>query len=342
MRSLVPILCTLLVPSIQGDAPRALPKLPVFEGHAIALSAEQSAALARGEPVVQLLTPKDGRVIAAFGIVAVKVTRKAFVNTLTNFSQSLRAQGIQSFGLFKTPVTSANVGPFSIGADDASALRKCHLGKCEFKLPASEMARAKAILDSGADGPAKLGAYARRRAAEYVSDYRARGNVAMVVYDDYGKGGIRASDAAAALLAASSILADNAPALQQYLQQFPRSRPSDANEAMYWSMETMKGLRPTLTANLLVVSSPPGKIGVTAVVTKQIYADHYFEGMLDERIIIDRHDPTHGDGIYLMQLRQYRFDNLPVGILNIRGRANSALHDRIEAELRRALAATPR
>jgi hypothetical protein len=37
-----------------------------------------------------------------------------------------------------------------------------------------------------------------------------------------------------------------------------------------------------------------------------------------------------------MLLRQYRFDNLPGGVLNIRGRARSALHDRVEAELRRA------
>ena len=336
MRSLLAMVCTLLVPSVQGGPPRALPKLPVFEGRAIALTAEQSAALARGEPAVQVLNTKDGRVVAVFGIVAIKGTRKAFVNRLTNFPQSLRAQGIQSFGVFRIPTAGANVGTFTIGANDASSLRKCRTGKCEFKLPASEMARAKAMLDSGGDGPVKLAAYARRRVAEYVSDYRARGNAAMIVYDDFGKGGVRASDAFAALLAASPYLTQNAPALQRYLQQYPRSRPGDANETIYWSVEALKGLLPTLTINHVVVSSPPGTPGMTVAVTKQIYADHYFEGMLDERIIVDRRDAPRGDGIYLMLLRQYRFDNLPGGVLNIRGRARSALHDRVEAELRRA------
>jgi hypothetical protein len=128
------MVCTLLVPSVQGGPPRALPKLPVFEGRAIALTAEQSAALARGEPAVQVLNTKDGRVVAVFGIVAIKGARKAFVNRLTNFPQSLRAQGIQSFGVFRIPTTGANVGTFTIGANDASSLRKCRTGKCEFKV----------------------------------------------------------------------------------------------------------------------------------------------------------------------------------------------------------------
>ncbi len=330
MRSGLTIVCSLLVSSGQGGSPRPIPKLPVFEGSAIALSAEQLAALARGDPVVQMLNPKDGHVIAAFGIVALKGTRKAFVAGLTNFPQSLRAQGIQNFGIFKTPTTSANAGAFVINASDASALKKCRPGRCEFKLPAAEMARARAMLDA-ADGAAKLAAYGQRRVAEYVTDYRARGSAAMVVYDDFGKGGVRASDAAAALLAASSWLGESAPAVQKYLQQYPRGRPGDAKEVVYWAEETLKDLRPTVTINDLVVSTPAGSSGITVAVTKQIYADHYFEGMLDERIIADRRGE---DGIYLMMLRQYRFDNLPGGVLNIRGRARTAMNERIEGELR--------
>lgn len=332
MRSLLTTCCALLFSSVPSDTQPAIPKLPVFEGHAVVLSAEQLAALARGEPVVQMLDPKDGRVIAAFGIVAIKSTRKAFVAGLTNFPQSLRAQGIQTFGIFKTPATTASIGSFTISADDAGALKKCHTGKCEFKLPASEMARAKAMLD-GADGPAKLAAYGRRRAAEYVTDYRARGNASLVVYDDFGKGGVRASDAASALLGASPWLAESAPAVQQYLQQYPRGRPHDANDALYWSVESMKDLRPTLTINHIVISSPTP--AMTVAVTKQIYSDHYFEGMLDERIIVDRRVGSHADGIYLLLLRQYRFDNLPGGVLNIRGRARAALQERTVAELKR-------
>ena len=343
MRSFLTIGCALFLSLVQGGHPRAVskaaasafPKLPVFEGHAIALTSEQSAALARGEPVVQMLAPKDDRVVAAFGIIAIKTTRKAFTTGLTNFPQSLRAQGIENFGLFKTPATSANVSTFAINSSDATALKKCHLGKCEFKLPASEMARAKTMLDGGADGPAKLAAYGRGKVVEYVTGYRARGNAAMVVYDDFGKGGVRASEAFAALLAASPYLKENAPAVEQYLLQYPRGRPGDASDAIYWSEETLKGLRPTVTVNHIVVSSPSGSSGMTVAVTKQLYSDHYFEGMLDERFVVDRRDAPGGAGVYLILLRQYRFDNLPGGVLNIRGRAKSAMQERMVAELKR-------
>jgi hypothetical protein len=337
MRSFLPIVCAVLISSAQSDRPRAIPKLPVFEGHAITLSADELAALSRGEPVVQMLNPKDGRVVAAFGIVAIKSTRRAFVNGLTDFAQSLRAQGIEKFGLFKVPTTTASVSAFALDADDAAALRKCRTGKCEFKIPAAEMARAKALLGGGGDGAAKLAAYGRRRVAQYVTAYRARGNAALVVYDDFGKGGVHASDAFAALLGASPWLAVNAPAVQRYLQHYPRGRPGDAKEVIYWAEETLKGLRPTVTINQMVVSSPTP--AMTVAVTKQIYSDHYFEGMLDERVVVDRRDGRGADGIYLMMLRQYRFDNLPGGILNIRGRAKAALQERVEAELRRTQSA---
>ncbi len=336
MRTLWTVVGALLMTSGRSGAQGAIPKLPVFEGRAIALSPEQLAALGRGEPVVELLNPKDGRVVAAFGIVAIKTPRKVFVSALINFPQSLRAQGIQNFGVIKTPATAADFGAATISAADASALQKCHAGKCEFKLPAADMARAKALLDGGADGPAKVSAYARRRGAEYVSEYRTRGNAAMVVYDDFGKGSVRASDAFAALLGASPFLGERAPGLQRYLQQVPRGRPADASEAIYWSVESLKDLRPTLTINEIIVSSPTESPGMTVAVTKQLYSDHYFEGMLDERFVIDRRDGGRVDGIYLMLLRQYRFDNLPGGVLNIRGRAKSMMRDRMVDELRRS------
>ena len=63
---------------------------------------------------------------------------------------------------------------------------------------------------------------------------------------------------------------------------------------------------------------------------KQIYADHYFETAVELTCIVDRNP-----GIYLLVLRRYRFDNLPGGILNIRGRAIGALRDQLTLDLRR-------
>jgi hypothetical protein len=80
----------------------------------------------------------------------------------------------------------------------------------------------------------------------------------------------------------------------------------------------------------MVVYTPPELPNVTVVAAKQIYANHYFEAAVDLTCVADR-----SPGIYLLVLRRYRFDNLPGGILNIRGRAINALRDQLAADLRR-------
>ncbi|MFI5311871.1 MAG: hypothetical protein ACHQQ3_11595 [Gemmatimonadales bacterium] len=335
MRPLLAVAVVFVVPSLHAGAQRSLPPLPVFEGRPIALSQAQLLALSHGEPVVEVLDSHDGRVVAVFGIAAVDAERKAFIARLTNFAISLRTPAMQGFGLFATPATATNVGAFTVSPADAASLKACRPGKCEFKLPAAEMARARATLDSGASGAARLVAYARRRAADYVNTYRARGNAAMVVYDDFGTTGVRASDAFAALLAASPWLSQNAPGLLQYLQNYPLARPAGASEAIYWSVETTKGLRPTMTINHVVVLSPADRPRVTVEARKQIFASHYFEGALELLVAIDRADAPSGEGTWVIVLRQYRFDHLPEGILNIRGKAKASARERVSADLRR-------
>jgi len=89
-------------------------------------------------------------------------------------------------------------------------------------------------------------------------------------------------------------------------------------------------LRPILSVTHLIVYTPPDLPGVTLAAAKQIYADHYFETAVDLTCVVDRNP-----GIYLLVLRRYRFDNLPGGILNIRGRAIGALRDQLALDLRR-------
>ncbi len=336
MRQPLAVACALLAPPLCVTAQRALPAPPVFEERAIALAPAQSDAVARGEPAVLQLEARDKRVVAVFGLVAVNLSRGALVERLTGLDRPLRATWLTSSGVFGTPAVAGNVGAFTISAGDVSALKRCRTGACEFKLPASDMVRARAILDSGAEGPQRLGAHARRRAAEYVNAYRARGNAAMVAYDDFGKGGVLANDAFAALMAATPWLSQYAPALQRYLQQYPRGRPAGASDVIFWTLEALPGLHSTFTINHRVLYAPPERLHTTVVATKQIFADHYFEALLDLIVVTDRADAPRGEGSWLMVLRQYRFDHLPGGILHIREKAREAARDRVAAELRRA------
>ena len=222
----------------------------------------------------------------------------------------------------------------TINSRDVAEMKSCKPGDCVVKLPATDMRRIHDEMNwsaSPSDLQAQLNAYARRRLVEYVTDYRQRGDSAMVIYDDRGNMNMHASDAFAAQFAESPYIYQTVPSLRNYFTSYPHGvLPAGAAEVFFWSEDGMPHLRPILSVTHLVVFTPPELPGMTLAASKQIYANHYFEAAVDLTAVVDR-DP----GIYLVVLRRYRFDNLPGGILNIRGRAIGALRDQLTLDLRR-------
>jgi hypothetical protein len=309
-------------------------QLSTFLGQSIGFDAQQLATVERGEPVVKVLETKDRRDVAVFGIITTPVAREQYVRALRDFAASLRTPGRTQLGIFSNPAVESDVAAVTITARDVADMKNCRPGDCVVKLPATDM---RAIHDemnwsaSPSALQAQLNAYARRRLVEYVTDYRTRGDSAMAIYDDRGNLNQRSSEAFAAQLAESPYVYENVPSLRNYLAAYPHgSLPAGAAEILFWSEDVLPRLRPILSVTHLVVLAPPELPSVTLVARKQIYANHYFETAVDLTCVIDR-DP----GSYLLVLRRYRFDNLPGGILNIRGRAIGALRDQLALDLRR-------
>ena len=309
-------------------------QLSTFLRQSIGFDAQQLAMVERGEPVVRVLETKDRRDVAVFGIITTPVAREQYVLALRDFAASLRTPGRTQLGIFSNPAVASDVAAVTINARDVADMKNCKPGDCVVKLPATDMRRIHDEMNwsaSPSDLQAQLNAYARRRLVEYVTDYRTRGDSAMAIYDDRGNLNQRSSEAFAAQLAESPYVYENVPSLRKYLAAYPHgSLPAGAAEILFWSEDVLPRLRPILSVTHLVVYAPPELPSVTLVARKQIYANHYFETAVDLTCVIDR-DP----GSYLLVLRRFRFDNLPGGILNIRGRAIGALRDQLALDLRR-------
>jgi hypothetical protein len=222
-----------------------VPSLTQFLRDVIRLDAAQLAAAERGEPVVQVLETQDVRDVAVFGIVAIDASRESYVRHLRDFQQSLRTPARARLGIFSAPPTLADVQPISFEKEDVDDLRKCQPGKCNFKLPAAEMQLMRERVNRAADPVAELTTYARQRLVDYVTDYRARGDSAMVVYDD--RGNVRASDAFAALLAQSPYVYQYVPSLAEYLAAYPRKKLEGVTDVIFWSETVAPRMRRTLT-----------------------------------------------------------------------------------------------
>ena len=326
-------LCLLL----QAATPHASPKLTSFLQQNIGFDAGQLATVERNEAVVKVIEARDRRDVVLFGIITLPVSRDQWTAGARVFPAALRTPNRTKIGVFSNPAGANDVAAIVIPERDVGEMKDCKPGNCVVKLPATDMRRIHDEMNwsaSPAELQAQLTAFARRRLLEYVTDYRARGDSALAVYDDRGNLNVHASEAFAAQLAESHYVYQTVPSLQQYLTNYPRSPlPAGAAEVVFWSEETMPRLRPILSVTHQVVYTPAELPGMTLVASKQIYADHYFEAALDLTAAIDR-IPV-GNSIYLVVLRRYRFDNLPGGILNIRGRAIEALRDLLASDLKR-------
>jgi hypothetical protein len=301
----------------------------------IGLNASEVAALARGETVAKMLPTGDQRDIAVFGAVQVDVPRAFFMERQRDFPRALRTPTRTEVHLFSNPAVAADLQALDVSADDLKELRACRPNKCNFKLPATDMERLRTTVDwSAPDARSRVADYARQRMVEYVTDYRARGNAAMLVYDDRGR--VSGSDALAAMLRDSSYVFSAVPSLGRQLLNYPREAVPDATEAIFWSLDELPHLRQVLRITHAIIFSPPELPEMSLVAAKQIYGNHYFEAGLEVLAAADRATAPAGRGITVIAVRRYRFDHLPSGgLLNIRGRVGSGLRENVLSDLKR-------
>ncbi len=337
IKSLV-LLGSIAAAPLHAQAPA---QLVTFLRQSIGFDSAQLAQVERGEGVVKVLETRDRRDVALFGIITSDVARDAYVAQARDFRKSLGAPNRTHFGIFSDPASPADVAAVTISLRDVADMKACRPSDCVVKLPATDMQRIHEGTNwSGDDVQAQMNAYARRRLVEYVTDYRARGDSALAIYDDRGNVNVHASAAFAGMLAESPYVYQNIPSLGRYLAAYPREQLAGAVEVLYWSEDAMPRLRPILSVTHLVVYTPPELPGVTLIAAKQLYANHYFEAALDVTCVVDRQGPDGKPSSYVLVLRRYRFDNMPSGgLINIRGRAIGALRDQLLADMRRTATA---
>jgi hypothetical protein len=322
----------------QVSAQQAPAALAQFLRESIGLSAGDLSRVEKGQPVVKTLDTRNKEDVAVFGIVAVNVTREAYVARVQDFGKSLRTPNRTAFGVFSQPPASADVEAVVIDSQDVEDLKRCKAGECKLKLPAAVMGEVQREVVTATDAGARTNAYARRRLVEYVNDYRQRGDAAMVVYDD--RGNTRASEAFADLLAQSPYVYQFVPTLHRYLANYPRERLDGVNDVIYWSVDAMPSLRPILNVNHLSIYSPPELPGTTLLAAKQIFANHYFEALFDLTTVIDR---PGASGVYLLSIRRFRFDRMPsIGMINLKGKVAGKMKDQMAADLANEKAASER
>jgi hypothetical protein len=329
------LLCAVgaLAYTIEASAQSANPTLDQYLDR-IGIDAKERAVAARGEAVTKLLPTASNRDITVFGMIGVNVRGDTAVAHALDVERFLLGHS-GALHRFSVPPSASDVREAAFAESEYRDLRKCRRDDCRFKLPVAAMQGFVDQIDwSSRDAKAQADARLRDGLLALVRDYSARGNAAMLTYDDVR--GVRAGDVFTALLEQGADLYEYAPGLQRYLTDYPVALPDGARDFLYWSEDRIPRLRPTLTVNHVVGYEPPDRPGrVVFVARKQMYASHYFEGAFELLAIVNAGEQPGGPGAYILSVRRFRFDNLPGGLFNVRGRVRKQMVDQTRVDLER-------
>ena len=244
-----------------------------------ALAETDFAALGQGETVVRLLPVKNKREVAVYGLVGVQVPAEVFLQSFRESMTRKSNPAILEIGGFSDTPTLADLRDLTFESKDLADLKECVVGDCKLKLSAAMIERLRREVNWEApDYSVQATQLLKIMLVDYVRDYLARKDAALIEYSDKSKQ-VRMVEEQSDL-AASSYLSDIFPEFQQYLKRDAKSDESLAANAIVWS-KIKFGLKPVLAINHIRVFRRAQETGPQVLVaSKQIYANHYFDSSL--------------------------------------------------------------
>jgi hypothetical protein len=312
----------------QASLPAALDTFLTDEAHG---SAADRAALLAGEPVVKLLDADPSREVAVFGTVWVNAPSVQYVELVKTIEQFERGKAFHVTKRISDPPAADDFAQLSISDQDFNDLKNCTIGDCKLKLDEDGIRMLRAEVDWGKPtAKADATAMFRRLALQYVKGYREGGNARLGVHRDHERPTFVA-DEFRSMIDRLPRLATEWPDLKRYLLEYPEATLVNSTDFLYWQ-EVQFGLRPTIRINHLVVQE---RRDHTIVVSKMLYASHYFWTALEVRVLLP--DPARGPGFWLVTINRSRSD----GLSGFTGRViRSRVRTEVEDGSRAALKAT--
>jgi hypothetical protein len=266
------------------------------------------AALEQGQTLVHLLPVTDKREVAVCGLVSLKVPAELFLQSFRESMTRKSNPAILEIGKFSDPPTLADLQTLTIEDRDIEDLKECAVGNCKIKLSAMMIERLHEEVDWEApDYHFQATQLLKRMLLDYVRDYLARGDVALIEYSDKPKE-VQLADEQRALMAASTYIGDELPEFQPYLKGRTKPEVSLVENAIVWS-KIKFGLKPVIAFNHVMVYKRGQESGPQILIaSKQIYANHYFDSSLALTAFVNI--PGASPGSYLFYENRSRADGL--------------------------------
>jgi hypothetical protein len=305
-RLAVPIATVILVEALGGSTQgvRFPPRLEGYLSRYVKLTDDERAQLSAGAPVTKLLDSDPSKEIVVFGGVWIKASITSYLAAVRNIADFESGGGFRITKKLSSPPRLDDFAELTIPDDDVRDLRSCRVDNCQLQLSKEGIERMRREIDwTKPDAGERVNAMARELALIYVRGYLEGGNARLAVYRDADRPRFVANELQSMIERLPSI-AEFLPDVQRYLLEFPKASLAGSESFLYWQ-EAEFGLKPTIRINhLTIAQQPDGGL----VVSKMLYASHYFWTALELRALV--RDPSRADGFWLITESRSRSNGL--------------------------------
>jgi hypothetical protein len=337
LRHWIPLTCAILLALetagalARGQGQPPLPeRLDSYISSYVKLTSREQARLLAGEPVTRLLDVDPSKEVAIFGAVWVNAPISRYVSAVRDIESFETGDNFLVTKRISNPPRLEDFDKLTLPPDDISDLKTCRIGDCELKLGASALTRIQQETDwSKPTAAADVERAIRKLAFEYVTGYLEDGNSRLAQYRDSERPTFVAQEFEA-MVNQMPALTNYLPGLKTYLLGYPKATLPKSDSFLYWQ-DVKFGLKPTIRINHLTITDQQTHV---AVVSKMLYASHYFWTAIELRVLVP--DPARGEGFWFVNVNRSRSDGLSgfAGSM-IRGRVRDETEKGMESALNR-------
>ena len=258
------------------------------------------ATLQLNQPVVRLAPASDKREIAVSGLVNVRADADEFLHTYRESMTKKTNPAILEIGSFSAEPSLNDLASLTLEAGDIEDLKDCLVGDCQIKLSAAMIDRFRKEIDwTTPNYQLAVTNLFKQILTEYVRDYRARGEAALIEYND------KPNEVS---LAGEQRTLNAAPSYINDLLTTANSDLQLAGDSIVWS-KIKFGLKPVIAINHIRIYKRNSDAGPQVLIaSNQIYANHYFNASRALTAFVNV--PGVNDSAYLVYENRSRTDAL--------------------------------
>ena len=272
-------------------------------GQVAHFTAAERRRIHEGGAVTRLLDSDVTREVAVSGVVWINAPASRYVERFKDIERHESGEGFHITRRFASPPRPEDLDELQVPAEDLADLPSCGIGECELQL--SEYAINlfhNEVNWRAPDATASANRVMRRWLYDYVTSYQAGGNQRLAVYRDISSP-VSAAGEFKTLVDHSTSL-ESYPELRRYLLEYPSFTLPEAYSFFYWQ-EASFGLKRTIHLSHVAIVE---RTHETVVLSKMLYATHYFWAALDVRVLVP--DPARGPGFWFVTASRSRLDGL--------------------------------